>query len=56
MKRVPKSTVLGTVATCVAARVPAAAGTLKCPPDSVKVGNVCIDAPLEDGFEQRSFC
>jgi formylglycine-generating enzyme required for sulfatase activity len=25
------------------AAVPAGAGTLKCPPDSVKVGNVCID-------------
>jgi formylglycine-generating enzyme required for sulfatase activity len=28
---------------CLADAMPAAAGTLKCPPDSVKVGNVCVD-------------
>jgi formylglycine-generating enzyme required for sulfatase activity len=35
--------VVGCTAVCLVAAVPAGAGTLKCPPDSVKVGNVCID-------------
>jgi formylglycine-generating enzyme required for sulfatase activity len=35
--------IVGCTAGCLAAAVPAGAGTLKCPPDSVKVGNVCID-------------
>ena len=35
--------VMGCTAVFVAAALPAGAGTLKCPPDSVKVGNVCID-------------
>src|SRR5262249_48620355 len=39
MKRVRRSPVLGAVAAWLAAVVPAPAGTLKCPPDSVKVGN-----------------
>jgi hypothetical protein len=30
-------------AVCLVLAMPAGAGTLKCPPDSVKVGNVCID-------------
>jgi hypothetical protein len=38
-----KCIVVGCTAVCLAAAVPAGAGTLKCPPDSVKVGNVCID-------------
>ena len=32
-----------TVALAIAAAMPAVAATLKCPADSVKVGNVCID-------------
>jgi formylglycine-generating enzyme required for sulfatase activity len=36
-------TVVGYAAVCLVAAAPAGAGTLKCPPDSVKVGNVCID-------------
>src|SRR5215470_5120648 len=43
MKRIGIAPVLGCVAVCLAAAVPAGAGTLKCPPDSVKVGNICID-------------
>jgi hypothetical protein len=35
--------IVGFVAVCLALAVPVGAGTLKCPPDSVKVGNVCID-------------
>lgn len=31
------------VLACLSLALPALAGTLKCPPDSVKVGNVCID-------------
>src|SRR5262245_19035211 len=43
MKRLRMSPVLGCAAACLAAAVPAGARTLRCPPDSVKVGNVCID-------------
>jgi formylglycine-generating enzyme required for sulfatase activity len=42
MKGVRAYVVVGYTAVIVAA-VPAGAGTLKCPADSVKVGNVCID-------------
>ena len=35
--------ILGVAVVCLAAAGPARAGTLKCPPDSVKVGNICID-------------
>src|SRR5262249_29809403 len=35
--------VVGCTAVSLAASLPAGAGTLKCPPDSVKVGNICID-------------
>ena len=35
--------IIGVAAVCLAAAASAGAGTLKCPPDSVKVGNVCID-------------
>src|SRR5215470_8487132 len=35
--------VVGYTAVCLVAAVPAGAGTLKCPPDSVKVGTTCID-------------
>jgi formylglycine-generating enzyme required for sulfatase activity len=35
--------VVGYTAACLVAALPAGAGTLKCPPDSVKVGNVCVD-------------
>ena len=35
--------VVGCTAVCLAAAVSAGAGTLRCPPDSVKVGNLCID-------------
>jgi hypothetical protein len=35
--------IVGVAAVCLAVAMPAGAGTLKCPPDSVKVGNVCID-------------
>src|SRR5213083_1520225 len=31
------------VLACLSLALPALAGTLKCPPDSVKVGTVCID-------------
>jgi hypothetical protein len=34
---------LGIAAVCIAGAMPATALTLRCPPDSVKVGNVCID-------------
>ncbi len=34
---------VGLGALCLTWTAPAVAGTLKCPPDSVKVGNVCID-------------
>jgi hypothetical protein len=34
---------VGVTVVCLAGGVPAGAGILKCPPDSVKVGNVCID-------------
>src|SRR5947208_9961536 len=34
---------VGLGALCVMGVAPALAGTLKCPPDSVKVGNACID-------------
>src|SRR5438034_10969124 len=37
-----RSTVLPVLA-CLSLALPALAGTLKCPPDSVKVGTVCID-------------
>jgi hypothetical protein len=43
MKAFRRFIVVGCTAVCLAAAVPAGAGTLKCPPDSVKVGNVCID-------------
>jgi formylglycine-generating enzyme required for sulfatase activity len=43
MKGFGRYIVVGCTAVCLAAAVPAGAGTLKCPPDSVKVGNVCID-------------
>jgi hypothetical protein len=43
MKGPRRSTVVGYMAVCLAVAVPAGAATLKCPPDSVKVGNVCID-------------
>jgi hypothetical protein len=35
---------VATVAVCLALATPARAATLRCPPDSVKAGNVCIDA------------
>jgi hypothetical protein len=35
--------IVGYAAVCLVAAVPAGAGTLKCPVDSVKVDNVCID-------------
>jgi formylglycine-generating enzyme required for sulfatase activity len=34
---------LALAAAALVAAMPAAAGTLKCPPDSVKIGNACID-------------
>jgi formylglycine-generating enzyme required for sulfatase activity len=43
MKGVRAYVVIGCTAVCVAAAVPARAVTLKCPPDSVKVGPACID-------------
>jgi hypothetical protein len=43
MKGFRRTTVVGYAAVCLAVAVPAGAGTLKCPPDSVKVGNNCID-------------
>lgn len=35
--------ILNAAAVCLAAALPAHAMTLRCPPDSVKVGNACID-------------
>ena len=35
--------IVGVAAVCFAGAMQVGAGTLKCPPDSVKVGNVCID-------------
>ena len=35
--------IVGVAAVCLGGAVPVGAGTLKCPADSVKVGNVCID-------------
>jgi formylglycine-generating enzyme required for sulfatase activity len=43
MKGVRMYIVVGCTAVCLAAAVPAGAGTLKCPADSVMVGNTCID-------------
>jgi len=43
MKRFRRYIVVGSTAVCLGAAVPAGAGALTCPPDSVKVGNVCID-------------
>src|SRR5262249_37868579 len=43
MKGVRGFIVVSYTAVCLAAAVPTWAGTLKCPPDSVKVGNNCID-------------
>jgi len=43
MKQRRVYSIVGFVAVCLALAVPVGAGTLKCPPDSVKVGNVCID-------------
>jgi len=43
MKAVRRYTMVGYTAVCLVAAVPARAGTLKCPPDSVKVGTNCID-------------
>src|SRR5262245_59705980 len=35
--------VVGAAAVCLAGATPVWAATLRCPPDSVKVGNTCID-------------
>jgi hypothetical protein len=35
--------IFGVAAVCLAGAMPVGAATLKCPADSVKVGNVCID-------------
>ena len=35
--------IVGVAAVCFAGAMPVGAGTFKCPADSVKVGNVCID-------------
>jgi formylglycine-generating enzyme required for sulfatase activity len=43
MKEFRRYIVVGYAAVSFVAAVPAGAGTLKCPPDSVKVGTVCID-------------
>jgi formylglycine-generating enzyme required for sulfatase activity len=43
MKGFRRYIVVALTAGCLVAAVPAGAGTLKCPPDSVKVGTVCID-------------
>jgi hypothetical protein len=43
MKTPSVFSIVNVAAICLAAACPAGAGTLKCPPDSVKVGNVCID-------------
>src|SRR5262245_39580031 len=43
MKGVRRYTVVGCTAVWLVAAVPAGAATLKCPPDSVKVGNACVD-------------
>ena len=43
MKTPSVFSIVGVAAVCLAAAGSAGAGTLKCPPDSVKVGNTCID-------------
>jgi len=43
MKGVRRYTVVGYTAVCLVVAVPAGAATLRCPPDSVKVGDACID-------------
>jgi len=43
MKGVRAYVVVGYTAVCVAAAMPGCVRALKCPPDSVKVGNICID-------------
>src|SRR5262249_35889436 len=43
MKTPSVFSIVGVAAVCLAAAGSAGAGTLKCAPDSVKVGNVCID-------------
>jgi hypothetical protein len=43
MKTPSVYSIMGVAAVCLAAAGSAGAGTLKCPPDSVKVGNACID-------------
>src|SRR5262249_3782488 len=43
MKTPSVFSIMGVAAVCLATAGLAGAGTLKCPPDSVKVGNVCID-------------
>jgi formylglycine-generating enzyme required for sulfatase activity len=43
MKPLRAYSVVGCAAVCLAVAVPVGAGTLKCPADSVKVGNNCID-------------
>jgi hypothetical protein len=43
MKGFRRYVVVGYIGVSLVAALPAAAGTLKCPPDSVKVGNNCID-------------
>jgi hypothetical protein len=43
MKGLRRYPAIACTAVCLAAAVPAGAGKLKCPPDSVKIGNNCID-------------
>jgi hypothetical protein len=43
MKGVRRYTVVGCTALCLVAAVAAGGATLRCPPDSVKVGTTCID-------------
>src|SRR5262245_17865109 len=43
MKGVRRHTVVGYTAVCLVVAVPAGAARLRCPPDSVKVGDACID-------------
>src|SRR5215471_1631832 len=43
MKTPSVFSIMGVATVCLATAGSAGAGTLKCPPDSVKVGNNCID-------------
>jgi hypothetical protein len=50
MNRLRMRHIISVAAVWLAAAVPARAATLRCPPDSVKVGNGCIAKPRSSDF------